>query len=198
VEKNKENSKQIILDVAIRLFSKSGFSNVSIREIAEAVGIKSASLYYHFPNKQSIYLGAIEYSFSNKAVLFTEVLESDKSALERLELFIYKFTEIMSNDEDFRRLLQREMLDGDEERLKFMADKVFKEQFKAIGQLIKQVSPECDSHMLTISISSLILHHLETAPIRKLLAGHKPEHDQPDYIARHVYKLLTNGIISHE
>ena len=189
------NSKQNILNVAIRLFSKSGFSNVSIREIAAAAGIKSASLYYHFPNKQSIYLEAIDHSFSNKAAVFTEVLGSDKSALERLELFIYKFTELMSKDEDFRRLLQREMLDGDDERLKYMADKVFKEQFGAIGQLMKQVSPECDPHMMTISISSLILHHLETAPIRKFLPGHKPEHDQPDYIARHVYKLLTKEII---
>ena len=189
------NSKQNILNAAIRLFSKSGFSNVSIREIATAAGIKSASLYYHFPNKQAIYLEAIAHSFSNKAMVFSEVLESDKSALERLELFIYRFVELMSNDEDFRRLLQREMLDGDEERLKYMADKVFKELFGAIGQLMKQVSPKCDPHMMTISISSLILHHLETAPIRKFLPGHKPEHDQPDYIARHVYKLLTKEII---
>ncbi len=192
--KNKDNSRQKILDVAVHLFSKSGFSNVSIREIATAAGIKSASLYYHFPNKQSIYLAVIEHSFANKAIVFTEVLRADKSALERLELFIYKFTEIMSKDENFRRLLHREMLDGDEERLKYMADKVFKEQCIAIGQLMKEVSPECDSHMMTISISSLIIHHLETAPIRKFLPGYKPEHDQPDYIAGHVYELLTKEI----
>lgn len=127
--------------------------------------------------------------------MFTEILGANKSALERLELFIYKFTELMSNDEDFRRLLQREMLDGDDERLKYMADKVFKGQFDAIGDLVKQVSPECDPHMMTISISSLILYHLETAPIRKFLPGYKPEHDQLDYIARHVYKILTKEII---
>ncbi len=195
MDANKENSRQKILDVAIQLFSKSGFSNVSIREIAAAAGIKSASLYYHFPNKQSIYLAVIEHSFSNKAAVFTEVLGADKTALERLELFIYKFTEIMSKDENFRRLLHREMLDGDEERLKYMADKVFKEQCIAIGQLMKEVSPECDPHMMTISISSLIIHHLETAPIRKYLPDYKPEHDQPDYIARHVYELLTKAII---
>lgn len=192
------HSKQNILNAAIRLFSKSGFSNVSIREIATAAGIKSASLYYHFPNKQSIYLEAIAYSFSNKAVAFTGVLESNNSALERLKLFIYKFTELMSNDEDFRRLLQREMLDGDDKRLKYIADKVFKEQFGAIGQLMKLVFPEYDPHMMTISISSLILHHLETAPIRKFLPGHKPEHDQPDYIARHVYLLLTKENMSDD
>ncbi len=192
--KNKDNSRQKILDVAVHLFSKSGFSNVSIREIATAADIKSASLYYHFPNKQSIYLAAIEHSFANKAVVFTEVLGADKSALERLKLFIYKFTEIMSKDENFRRLLHREMLDGDEKRLKYLADKVFKGQFGAIGQLMKEVSPECDPHMMTISISSLIIHHLETAPIRKFLPGHKPDHDQPDYIARHVYELLTKEI----
>lgn len=39
-----------ILDVAARLFVKQGYAATSTREIAEAVGIRQASVYYHFPS----------------------------------------------------------------------------------------------------------------------------------------------------
>jgi len=198
MNENKENSRQKILDIAIELFSKSGFSNVSIREIAQSAGIKSASLYYYFPNKQAIYLDAIEHAFSNKAAIFNEVLNSELTALERLEQFIYQFTQLMSQDEQFRRLLQREILDGDETRLKYIAEKIFKELFGAFSQLIEEVAPDSDPHMLNMSIVSLILHHLETAPIRKFLPGYRPEHEQSEYIAHHVFTLISHGIHHNE
>ncbi|OCA85928.1 hypothetical protein A8F94_13855 [Bacillus sp. FJAT-27225] len=43
-----------ILEVAIELFSKNGFSGSSIRDITKEVGIKESSLYKHFKNKDEI------------------------------------------------------------------------------------------------------------------------------------------------
>jgi AcrR family transcriptional regulator len=43
-----------ILDAAIDLFSIHGFSGVSIREMARAVGIKESSFYSHYPSKESL------------------------------------------------------------------------------------------------------------------------------------------------
>jgi AcrR family transcriptional regulator len=43
-----------ILDAAAQLFSEQGYSAVSTRRIAEAVGVKQASLYYHFASKHDI------------------------------------------------------------------------------------------------------------------------------------------------
>ncbi len=48
------NTKERILDVALSMFSTSGYEAVSIRDICGAVGIKESSLYYHFRNKQDI------------------------------------------------------------------------------------------------------------------------------------------------
>lgn len=48
-------TKQKILDVALDLFSKEGFSAVSIRDICKVVNIKESSVYYHFKNKQAIF-----------------------------------------------------------------------------------------------------------------------------------------------
>ena len=48
------NTKQEILDAALELFSVKGFEATSLSTIADTVGIRKASLYSHFENKQAI------------------------------------------------------------------------------------------------------------------------------------------------
>ena len=40
--------------VALELFTNQGYEATSLRQIAEALGITKASLYYHFPSKEAI------------------------------------------------------------------------------------------------------------------------------------------------
>jgi len=48
------NTKELILQEALKMFSYQGYDSVSIRDIANAVNIKESSIYYHFKNKQDI------------------------------------------------------------------------------------------------------------------------------------------------
>ncbi|GIP41300.1 TetR family transcriptional regulator [Paenibacillus sp. J31TS4] len=52
--KTSPSTKEKILDTAIDLFSHSSYSDVSIRDITQAVGIKESSLYYHFKSKDEL------------------------------------------------------------------------------------------------------------------------------------------------
>ena len=49
-----KNTKQAILDTALDLFSVQGYEATSISQIADAVGIRKASMYSHFGSKQEI------------------------------------------------------------------------------------------------------------------------------------------------
>ena len=51
---NSIHNRERILQAAIALFSERGFSGVSQREIAAAVGIQAASIYNHFASKEMI------------------------------------------------------------------------------------------------------------------------------------------------
>ena len=51
---DKGNTKQEILEAALDLFSVQGYEATSISQIADAVGIRKASLYSHFGSKQEI------------------------------------------------------------------------------------------------------------------------------------------------
>ena len=56
----KNNTKEVILEESLDLFSVNGYEATSISQIAEAVGIRKASLYSHFANKQDILDHVIE------------------------------------------------------------------------------------------------------------------------------------------
>ena len=188
------NTALNILDKSIPLFAKSGFAGVSMRDIAKTVGISGAALYHHYPDKQSLYIASMGHAFADMALSIQSTLEISGTAEERLVYFTTSFTRQMADSPNFRALLQRELLDGDDERLKLLADKVFVEPFKALKKLAQELELDCDAHLLAISMAGLILFHFETESIRRFLPGGMKKHNDPKVIADHVVKLLT-GII---
>ena len=49
-----------ILDAASALFAEHGYAGTSMRDLAEALGMTKAALYYHFPGKAQILMALVE------------------------------------------------------------------------------------------------------------------------------------------
>ena len=64
-------TRQHILDIALRLFSQQGVSSTSLAEIAKAAGVTRGAIYWHFKNKSD---------------LFSEIWELSESSIGELEL----------------------------------------------------------------------------------------------------------------
>ncbi len=54
-----EGVKARILDEASTLFVQQGYHGLSMREIAEAAGVSKAGLYYHFEDKEELFLAIL-------------------------------------------------------------------------------------------------------------------------------------------
>ena len=54
------DARNRILDAAFAFFSEKGFTATSMRDIADAVGIKAASLYNHFAGKRELFDALVE------------------------------------------------------------------------------------------------------------------------------------------
>ncbi|RMI34278.1 TetR/AcrR family transcriptional regulator [Nocardia stercoris] len=65
-------TKDAIRDEAIRLFAEKGFEQTSLREVADAVGITKASLYYHYASKLDLLLAVVEPMFDDLAAVVAE------------------------------------------------------------------------------------------------------------------------------
>jgi TetR/AcrR family transcriptional regulator, cholesterol catabolism regulator len=76
--------RDVILERAADLFARQGVAATTVREIADAVGILSGSLYHHFASKDEI-VDAIVGSFMDDLVSrYDAVLASEHDAAQRL------------------------------------------------------------------------------------------------------------------
>lgn len=50
-----ERSQRVVLDAALKLFSRRGYRATTVREIAEAAHVSTGNLYHHFPDKEAIF-----------------------------------------------------------------------------------------------------------------------------------------------
>jgi TetR/AcrR family transcriptional regulator, cholesterol catabolism regulator len=76
--------RDVILERAADLFARQGVAATTVREIADAVGILSGSLYHHFASKDEI-VDAIVGSFMDDLVTrYDEVLASTDDPAQRL------------------------------------------------------------------------------------------------------------------
>ncbi len=61
-----------IIEQATRLFVTRGYHAMSMREIAEAVGVTKAALYYHFSDKETLFLAVLAASLDRLEVIVRE------------------------------------------------------------------------------------------------------------------------------
>ena len=73
-------TKQKILDKALELYNSSGVSEVSIRQIAKAVGISHSNLIYHYPTHEDVILDLHELLLQ-KATELNQELKRNNSPL---------------------------------------------------------------------------------------------------------------------
>ena len=84
-------TKQEILNKALQLFTEKGYEGTGMDDIAKAVGIRKASLYYHYDGKESIFLAVFTGILAGYAAYVTQLtaIREDIPVLMALrELFL--------------------------------------------------------------------------------------------------------------
>jgi len=193
----KRQTREDILEFSVSLFAEFGYDGVSMRDVAAVCGLTPAALYYHFPHKEALYLEVVAHAFREKSAALLNNLKDSDSPWVQLENFITNLAHQTAMDEIFMRLMQWVKLDSEETRQQKLATHVFKDLFLAVHTLVAKLDSRYDPYMLSMSIISLVLHPSEGRKIRKFMPGYRPEHDQPDVLARHVIDLLRMGLFQH-
>lgn len=87
-EINGMTTKERIVDEALTLFSAKGFKGTTVKDIADAVGIKDASLYKHFKSKQEILNTIVEEAYVHMDGLTDRLgIPSGEGSMESAALF---------------------------------------------------------------------------------------------------------------
>lgn len=74
-----------LLAIAAKLFAERGFKNTTVRDIADAAGILSGSLYHHFDSKESMVDEILSTFQEELFASYDAVLSSDVDARTKIE-----------------------------------------------------------------------------------------------------------------
>ena len=182
--------------VSAKLFARQGLAGTSMREIARETGIPQAAIYHHFPCKEELYLDAVRTLHREKMQGLEGILELDLPAPEKLRQLVLRVLELMDADPDFRYLHQREMMEGDEDRLRELVDTVYVDIMAVLVPLMKEIAPHLDATLMMMSMSGLVFHHLEVRKLIPLLPGGSEEMSTLPVLADHITTLLLGGVRS--
>jgi len=189
-----EDTRDRLLETAIEHFSERGYNGVSVRDIATAVGITPPALYNHFPNKAALYRAAVAAAFEEKAQRMLEALERPGSPAKRLTDFLLVAASEIRHSPAFRRLVDRELLDGDGERLAFLGDAVFARIQIPFMALLRELSPDCDALLLSEMVLGMLKQHDAMEDLHPHLALEEPARRDPQQIAALALAMLRGPL----
>ncbi|MBP2297247.1 TetR/AcrR family transcriptional regulator [Azospirillum rugosum] len=186
-----------ILETAARLYADLGYSAVSMRDVATAVGVTPANLYHHFKGKDELVREAVAHVFAQKTAPIADLLDAQGEGTDRLKFFVDYFVRLLTDDWVFFRLLVRELVDGDEKRLNDLARSVLERPFRSVSGLAGQGQSADERFMATISTIAVILGHVLLSGLLPHLPGASPDHSTPTAIAMHISTMLRRAFQSN-
>ena len=130
-----------ILTAARELFFAKGYKGVSMKEIADAVQVTPAALYYHFPKgKEDLFTKMIQTLFLEEGMAgLDQVLDTTHDLRERLNLFTASLL-TLPIDEQFTMLLRdakEHIKDPENQRIILSLRDRIKQQVMGIFQLAR-------------------------------------------------------------
>lgn len=102
-------TREGILEAAARIFSEKGFHATSMSDIAEAVNLQKASLYYHFENKQEILITLLDAALDLINKRLEEVLTLSMSPEEKLREAMITYMQTIADNQSLAAVLLLEM-----------------------------------------------------------------------------------------
>lgn len=104
-----ETTVSAILTAAEALFLAKNYADVSMEDIAEAVGVTKGTLYYHFDSKEALYVAMMHTTLREKQALFEEVVKSQGTCRERLRRMAQVFFLLPREKRDLFKLVRRDI-----------------------------------------------------------------------------------------
>ena len=128
-----------LLNVARRVFGKSGFHSVSMEEVANEAGVTKPILYDHFPSKKELYLALLEADLGVLHEKVRQALNSPIGNRERIRASFQAYFDFVQEEADGFRLLMQETV-GAEREFRDRVEKVREQILSEVADLIVRES----------------------------------------------------------
>jgi len=163
------DARRQLIDAALRLFATRGFDGTSLQDIADVVGIRKASLLYHFESKEQLRLAVLDHLLAvwNEG-LPRLLVAAARTGAPRFGSVIGELVRFFAEDPNRARLLLRESLDRGEDmqqRLQtFVAPWVgVVAEYIRDGQTAGDIDAHADPEAYVVQIVQMVVSGMATA-----------------------------------
>lgn len=99
-----------IIEEATCLFVARGYRGIAMREIAEAAGISKAGLYYHFKDKEELFLAILTANLETVAQIIQNACAENAGTRQRVTHMLQALLALPPNQRAIMRLANQEMV----------------------------------------------------------------------------------------
>jgi AcrR family transcriptional regulator len=87
ISDKKFKNRQKLLDAALKEFSSTSYESASLNNILKAAALSKGSFYYHFKNKEDLYLALLKQSFEEKWSFIMDSASLDEESYSSLDIY---------------------------------------------------------------------------------------------------------------
>lgn len=189
--KARDISRRMILDRTARLLVEKGYSSTSLRDIANAAGMKAGSLYYHFDSKESL----VEEILTEGVLLVQSTVQDALDAapglapMERLKLAMQLHLQSLHDRSDYASAHIRCFAHVPEEirhRLRGARSDYEKVWDSLLDQVVAagKLDPDVDLRLLKYALFGMMNWTLEWRGAKEV---------DPKELADHFYRIAIDG-----
>ena len=162
--------KQQIVDAAVQIFSRVGYHQAKVGNIARAVGVGNSTFYLYFPSKKALFMECLDRVFQAMFLDVVEEIKTEKHPLKRLRV---RAEVVLKSHTQFLDILQ--VLRGsfeDDPRLENKRKEIYSLILEPLERDLEEairagIFPSLDVE----AVSYMLLGMLETASLFLSLGG---------------------------
>lgn len=136
------DTREVIAEIATRLFADQGYAAVSIREIASAAKVNIPTIYHYYGGKRALYMACCETVFAAANETLMAALSEKNSPRANVLNFIETLYEMLARDTALSRLYLRELADRDDAGLQVLSNQSFVSNYTALFDLLAELLDE--------------------------------------------------------
>ena len=174
------DTKEVIIQSAINLFSTKGYDGASVRDIASAAGVNVAMINYYFGSKEGLFESIVEFRASYLKGIFEELINNDSlSAIEKMDVIVDSTIERKFTGLAFQHLLHRELALSHRPQLKEAISDILLKNMNVVKKIIQTGINKGEFRVVDVELTLTTLlgtiHYLLTSDImcRKILGKQK-------------------------
>src|SRR5512145_255658 len=182
-----------ILRAAVKIFSRKGFFNSKVSEIARASGVADGTIYLYFKNKDDLLISLFEEKMGEVVADVRRRIGAGGNAIEKLRIFIENHMDLLERESGLVEVIQVEL----RQSTKFLKDYTpvkFFEYLEVISDILEEGKREGVLRPdLNVSVARRAIFGALDELCLTYVLSRKPKY-HPSVTAVEVCRLLLEGL----